>query len=90
MRASGGDDRPEEGNAWPTAAEPDPDRSADPRFPLEEQTPTIGPVGQGDITGAPELPDNLANPSRRKHPTILSAEGEQEAPLSELPPGEGV
>lgn len=62
--------------------------STDPRFPLPEQAPTVGPVEYGDITGPPEIPDNLGNPTRRKHPTILSEEGEEEAPLTELPPEE--
>ncbi|MBI3948674.1 MAG: hypothetical protein HY321_22370 [Armatimonadetes bacterium] len=66
-------------------------RSSDPRFPVPEQQPTQGPVEywDGDVTGAPELPDHLGDPTRRKHPTILSQEGEEEAPESELPPRKG-
>ena len=65
----------------------DEDRSSDPLLPLPEQEPTVGPIEYADsgVTGAPELPDHMEDPTRRRHPTILSAEGEEEAPLAELP-----
>lgn len=50
-----------------------------------DDLPTWGPVEYDEVTGAPLLPDNLGDPTRRKHPTILSAEGEAEAPDTELP-----
>ena len=57
-------------------------------LPLPGEMPTWAPVGyDGAASGLPEHP-NLGDPTRRKHPTILSQEGQEEAPADDLPPGE--
>lgn len=47
--------------------------------------PTWGPVEYSDPAEIQAPHDHLGDPTRRKHPTILSAEGEAEAPATELP-----
>ncbi len=68
---------------------PDENRGSDPLFPLPEQEPTRGPVEGAGHTGVPyphpaDMPENLGDPTRRKHPTILSEEGEEQAPATEI------
>lgn len=72
----------------PAESQPDEgvfETSSDPRFPLPEQQPTRGPVDYAEVPEQPGAPPGLGDPTRRRHPTILSEEGEEEAPLTELP-----
>ena len=60
-----------------------PEGSASRMWP--DDFPTWGPVEHSDPAEIQAPHDHLGDPTRRKHPTILSAEGEAEAPATELP-----